>query len=295
MADLFRRYVRYPLEAVIAVLLYGFFAVLPLDVASAVGGWLGRMLGPLMPVSRRAVGNLSRAMPELLPAEAARIVRGMWDNLGRVAAEYPHIERIARLDGAGRMEIVNGELLDPYKEGHAPCVLFSGHLSNWELFAPALRNYGVAYAQVYRAPNNPLVQWLIRRLRRLPEDKQVPKGAQGARALVGVLRNGGQVGMLVDQKLNDGIAVPFFGRPAMTPPAAARLALKFGCPIVPTRMERLGGCHFRTTIYPPMEMPTVNDTEEAVYELTGRANDLLEGWIRERPQQWLWLHRRWPE
>ena len=295
MTDPFRRYLRYPLEAAAAVVVYGFFALMPPATASAVGGWLGRRLGPLMSVNRRALRNIERAMPELSPAERQRVIRGMWDNLGRVVGEYPHIEYISRVDGKGRVEIVNGQYVEPFKEKCGACILFTGHLSNWELSALPLRKLGVHYAQVFRSQNNPYIERLIRRLRRLPEDKQVPKGAHGARMMVSILGNGGQVAMLIDQKLNEGIAVPFFGRDAMTAPALARLGLRYRCPLIPTRIERIGGCRFRLTIFPPIAFPKGNNRDAAVREIMTEVNAMVEGWVRERPDQWLWMHRRWPD
>jgi len=100
--------------------------------------------------------------------------------------------------------------------------------------------------------------------------------------------------MLVDQKMNNGIAVPFFGRPAMTAPALAQLALRFDCPVVPARVVRLNGAHFQLIVYPPLEVAKTGDREHDTLTLMTQVNTMIEGWIRERPEQWLWLHNRWP-
>jgi KDO2-lipid IV(A) lauroyltransferase len=123
----------------------------------------------------------------------------------------------------------------------------------------------------------------------------VAKGAEGAIKLARILARGGHAGMLVDQKLNAGIAVPFFGRDAMTAPAAMQLGLRFRIPIVPLRTERLGGARFRITLLPPLEPPATGDRDADVRILMERMNALLETWIRERPEQWLWVHKRWPD
>ncbi|MEE1569571.1 MAG: lysophospholipid acyltransferase family protein, partial [Alphaproteobacteria bacterium] len=94
---------------------------------------------------------------------------------------------------------------------------------------------------------------------------------------------------------NDGIAVPFFGREAMTAPALAQLALKFGCPVVPAKVVRTGGAHFRLTLYPPLEMPASGDKQANVAALMRQVNELIEGWVRENPGQWMWVHQRWPD
>ncbi len=296
MREVLRNYVRYPLEALGAIVLYGVFAVLPVDTASSLGGLIGRAIGPFLPVSRRAHANIARAMPEVDAAVRGRIVRGMWDNLGRVAAEYPHIERIARNAGhGGRVEVVGAENVASVMPDGVPAILISGHLANWEVFTLSAEAFGLHYAHVYRPPNNPLVGRLVHGLRRLPPEQQIPKGTAGARMAIGILRRGGKIGMLVDQKMNDGIAVPFFGRPAMSPPAVAQLGLKFGCAMIPARLERLDGCRFRLTFMPPMALERSGDRRGDVSAMMARVNGLLEGWIRERPEQWLWLHRRWPE
>ena len=290
MAKKLPRTLAHPLEAAGAVLLFGVFRMLPVDVASAIGGFIGRTLGPRTAISRRADRNLKRAMPELGAADRARIVRGMWDNLGRVLAEYPHIPKIV----SERVELVGVENADVMRGAGKSGILFSGHLANWELFALTARKYDFPYVQVYRAPNNPLIDRMMRKVRRLDDDAILPKGAAGARKALEVLKRGGRLGMLVDQKMNDGISVPFFGIEAMTAPAVAQLGLRFNCPVLPARIERLGGCRFRVTAYPSMQFHDSGDRKADLLAAMTRINAMLEGWIRERPEQWLWLHRRWP-
>jgi Kdo2-lipid IVA lauroyltransferase/acyltransferase len=296
MGKLFKIWVRYPLEAVAAVLLFSIFAVLPVGVASAVGGFVGRNLGPLLPVNRRGRLNLEKAMPETTPDRRRQILRAMWDNLGRIIAEYPHIRTIARDAGrGGRVDVVGAENADAIRFDGKPGIFFSAHLANWEVFAFAMAAVGLEFAQVYRAPNNRLIARMIHLVRGLPADRQIPKGAAGARMAISTLKAGGRVAMLVDQKMNDGVAAPFFGRDAMSPPAVAQLGLRHDCVVVPMRLERIGGCQFRLTLYPPFELVrTGNRRADAVATMT-RVNELLESWIRERPEQWLWLHRRWPD
>ncbi len=295
LARKLRRYFGYPLEALAAAVAYGGFALLPAAAASAAGGWLGRIIGPLLPAHRRATRSLARAMPELSPADVGRAIRGMWDNLGRVMGEYPHIDRITRDPGRGRVEVAGMEHLARLRDKPAAAILFSGHLANWEVIGHSLQKLGLPYAQVYRAPNNPFIERMMRRVRRMEADDVVPKGAAGARKAIRVLRAGRQLGMLVDQKMNDGIAVPFFGSAAMTAPAMAQLGIRFGCPVVPVRLERLGGCRFRLSFFAALELTDSGDREADVLAAMTRVNRLLESWIRDRPDQWLWLHRRWPE
>ena len=121
------------------------------------------------------------------------------------------------------------------------------------------------------------------------------KGTAGMRGALAHLRGGGMLGMLVDQKLNEGFAVPFFGRMAMTTPALAHLALRFRCPVIPIHPVRLGPARFRVICEPAMTLPDTGDREADAYALTSAVNATLERWIREQPECWLWLHRRWPK
>ena len=123
----------------------------------------------------------------------------------------------------------------------------------------------------------------------------MPKGAAAARRAFAALYRGGHLTMLADQKINEGIPVPFFGRPAMTAPALALLALRFGCDVLPVRVERLGGARFRLTVFAPLALARTGNQSADVAALTACVNATLESWIRDRPEQWLWLHRRWPD
>jgi KDO2-lipid IV(A) lauroyltransferase len=268
------------------------FACLPVDWASTLGGFIGRTAGPRLGVSRRALRNLRHAMPENSDIENRRILRGMWDNLGRAMAEYPHLVRITAA-GSGRVEIVNGAVLTGLAAAGQPSILFGGHLANWEMGSSTVHGLmGPSLLSVYRATNNPSVEALLRRFH--GARRAVRKGAGGGRELVRHLRRGGSVAMLVDQKQNDGIAVPFFSRDAMTAPAVARLGYRFGCPIIPVRFERLKGARFRCTVMPPVEIAETGQAAPDVLATMTRVNAVLEEWIRARPEQWLWVHSRWP-
>src|SRR5580704_12842386 len=284
----------YRIEAWLAALLFGGFGLLPLDRASALGGALARAIGPRLGLTKRARLNLRRALPELDAAATDAIIRGMWDNLGRVAAEYPHLRRIKVFAGDGRVETRGLEHLDRALAAGRRVILFSGHLANWEIAALAGGQYGLDVAQIYRAANNPLVDRMLARLRGNPGEL-IPKGAVASRRAFAALRRGGHLSLLVDQKLNDGIAVPFFGREAMTAPALAMLALHFDCDVLPVRVERLEGAHFQLTVHPRLEVTRTGDRDADILALMTEVNRMIEGWIRERPEQWLWLHRRWQD
>ena len=287
---------RYRVEAWLAATGIRLIGLLPLDWASALGGALARMIGPRLGISKRARLNLKTAMPELGDAAIEAIVRGMWDNLGRVVFEYPHLSKITIFPpelSDGRVEVRGIEHIEAARVADQRLILVSAHFGNWEIAPLAATQYGLDVALIYRAANNPMVDAMMRSLR--PRGIFIPKGAVASRQAFATLRRGGHLALLADQKMNDGIAVPFFGRDAMTAPALAMLAMRFDCDVLPVRVERLSGARFRLTVYPRLPLPKTGDREADTLALMTAVNHTLEGWIRERPDQWFWLHRRWPE
>jgi len=284
----------YRVEAWTAAAVAAVLGCLPLAAASGLGSALGRWIGPRLGVSNRARRNLRAAFPGLTAPQIEAIVHGMWDNLGRVAAEYPQLRKIRVFAPDGPVETRGLEHLERALRDGKRVILFAGHLANWEIAALAAGQYGLDIAQIYRPPNNPLVDRMLARLRG-GESELIPKGAVASRRAVAALRRGGHVSLLADQKLNEGIAVPFFGRPAMTAPALALLALHFDCAILPVRIERLGGARFRLTLSPPLDVARTGSRDADVMAIMTAVNQTLETWIRERPEQWFWVHNRWPD
>ncbi|MFN3401575.1 MAG: lysophospholipid acyltransferase family protein [Ferrovibrio sp.] len=271
------------------------FAALPLDRASALGGWIARSIGPRLGVHRTAKANLKLALPER-SIEHEHILQGMWDNLGRVLAEYAHLGdiRIGAHESGGQIEVVGGEYLVAIRDSKQPAIFFSAHFGNWEVMSIAGMHYGIPLVQVYRAANNPLTEEILQNLRKPVGGQHVPKGMQAARELLKALKRNECLAMLVDQKLNTGRAVPFFGHDAMTAPAIAELALRTGCPIVPIYAERIGGiARFRVTIEAPMQLENTGDRQSDTDRALRMINGKLEERIRRSPEQWFWVHKRW--
>lgn len=286
--------VRYMLEALGLIIGLAFLRRLTPDAASNFGGFVARNLGPRLPVSKRAVRNLRLAMPELSEARRAEILRGMWDNLGRTAAEYPHLDRIAKPE-SGRIELVDIEPVRRLREEPGAAILCSAHLANWEILPITAALFGLDMTSIVREPNNLYVRGMIERMRGVAGGARAPKGEAGAKEAIRVLRASRILAVLFDQKLNRGLAVPFFGIDAMTAAAPAQLALRFRCPLILVRIERTGPARFRLTAEAPLEHPDSGDSQRDTLLMTRRMNEILEGWIRERPEQWFWLHRRWPD
>ena len=266
--------------------------------ASNLCGAVARVIGPLLPVSRVAHANLRAAMPELDAAARRRVVGGVWENLGRTVGELPHLAALGPTTAGPGWELAGAEALQPLLAGDSPAILFSGHIGNWEALPVAAAAAGAPFHSMYRTIENPEIDALLLDLRRraMRYDVQMfPKGAAGAMQAMRHLRAGGRLGMLIDQKMNDGIPARFFGLPAMTAPALAVLALRLRCPVIPGWVERTGPARFRVTCEPPMPLPDSGDRNADVAALTQAMNDRLESWIRARPESWLWLHRRWPK
>jgi KDO2-lipid IV(A) lauroyltransferase len=289
----FDRRFRYPVEAALVGLLFALLRMLPIDWASALGGAVGRLLGPRLAASRKALRNIARAFPETDEAARRAILRGAWDNLGRTMAEYPHLGTITR-DWDSRVEMVGAEHLRALAADGRPGLCITAHLGNWELAALACAKAGLDITIVYRAPNNPAVDRLLARARGPLQGMLVPKGRSAAKELIATLRRGGHAGLLVDQKQNEGLPIPFFGRDAMTGTVVADLALRYRAPVVPIQVVRRGA-RFRIEAFAPLELPDSGDRTADLAETLRRFNRLVEDWVRAHPGQWLWQHRRWPD
>ena len=280
-------------EAFLLAALFYSFRVLPIGVASGFGGLIGRAIGPLLPVTRRARRNLDLVYPAMTRPERAAIVRDMWDNLGRMAAEIPHLRKIST-PCESHVEFVGSEYVLNRAASGQPTILVGAHIANWELMSVFLSNAGIDLTSIAREMNNDLSQRVIEHYRNMCGGLRIGKGNQGARQAIATLRRGATLGILIDQKFNEGIPVPFLGHEAMTAATPALLALRFGCPIVPVRIERLHNTTFRITCLPPIEPEITADREGDIRALTAQLNGILGGWIRERPAQWFWVHKRWP-
>lgn len=285
------------LELAVVATLDGLFRVLGVGLASAVAGKFMRYAGPLIrPVSRKAERNLALVYPDWTQGQIRAVVKDIWENVGRTAAEFAHLQTLREPAENPRLEIIGKEKLDAIRESGKPVIFFSGHLANWELGAAVLQRLGLKYAFVYRAANNPLTdEYIIKVRARSMTRYQIPKGKRGGRALVDALKGGRSLAMVVDQKLNSGISVPFLGIPAMTAPAPARLSLKYDAPLVQISIKRLKGARFKLTVRDPVDFEATGDAAADTQALTLKINEALERDIRANPGQWLWFHRRWPK
>lgn len=274
----------YLLQALLAYTLYYLLRLLPIPVASVIGGRIGRLIGCFHRGTRRAYANLRMVMPELADRHDA-IVRGMWDNLGRVLAEYSHLHKLVRgknIEFVGVENVPDGGRI----------MFVTAHLGNWEVCRSLAMLKGWDMASIYRPLNNPFLDPLLRRLRVEPGQPLFAKH-DSARELIRHLKAGGSVGLVGDQRLSDGLELTFFGIPALTAMLPALLAVRNGARIVPAQVERMPSGKLRVTLHPQLLPPATGTDQEKISALTQLLNDMIEDWIRQHPDQWLWMHDRW--
>lgn len=280
---------KYRIEAFFAGLLFAAFRALPVDVASFIGGMMARSIGPFLSAHKTARNNLKMIFPDKTEDEIYQIIMRMWDNLGRVAGELPH------LPGNDLYSHMTVHGLENLPKDGKPSLFFSGHIGNWELTYPMAHQNGIRVTAIYRQANNPYVDKIVNDIRATQAAGMFPKGPKGAIKMGRALKNGETMAMLVDQKMNEGISVPFFGRDAMTAPAIAEFSLRYNMPIIPVRIVRRKGCNFDGYIFPPLKYEQTGDKEKDLLAIMTQINAMLEEWIREYPEQWFWVHKRWPK
>ncbi len=267
------------------------------DRASDVSGAIARRLGPWLPAHRTGRANLRAAFPDSSPAWIEATLRLAWENLGRVAGEYVHLDRIWDFDpdrpNRGRIVTDDAPLFIQLLNDGKPALCFAAHLANWELPALAAHAHGLPSAVVYRMPNNKAIAKQIAAIRGPLMGRMIRSRNEAAFEMAAALQRGEHLGMLVDQHWSRGVDVTFFGRRCKANPTLARLARQFDCPVVGVRIVRLPGQRFRIIGTGPIELPRDGNGTVDVPAATQLINSIVEGWIREHPEQWLWFHRRW--
>ena len=266
----------------------------PIDVVSDFGAWFFRTFGPLTHPHRVAQINLRIAFPEASDAEIARLLDQQWQHLGRWAAEFPILDRI--IADPARVEVVGAERLASIRDGAGPVVFISGHFSSFEIMPAVILHSGINCWITGRATNNPYVDANIRKSRARYGVRQfAPKGAKGTRDLLRALGRGECVALMNDQKFNDGVAAPLFGVMAHTAPGPSSFALRFGIPIQPFSVQRVGDkARFRVVVHDQIRLQDTGDRNADIETGVRRINAFIEERIRERPAEWFWVHKRWP-
>ncbi len=287
------RRISWPFQALVMRMVWLYWGHLSPEKASANGRRLLQWLGPRLPRHWRLRSSLSAAFTELSDDEIDEVARAVWANFGATLAEYPHLRRIAFSEPGKYMEIDEADAVRAWRESGRPVVFVTAHLANWEISAAAAAARRMPLTVVYAPQANPFIEKMVQKYRERLDCGFVTKRL-AARQLIGELRQGRSIAVLSDLRVDDGEILSFFDRPTSTTLVPARLALKYGCPLVPVQVKRLGDARFRVIAHPPIrpDDPDASAIEQA-RQMMQRFNLLLEEWIREQPGCWVCLKRRW--
>lgn len=268
------------------------------DRASRTAGRVARSLARFSRENRLAVANLAAAYPEKTAEERARMLAGVWENLGRQTVEYAFLKELVEgfdpeRPNEGPIEAVGMEHLIALRDSGKPAILFGAHLGNFEL-TPALgAKLGLPVTALYRPPANPHIAAEIETRRSGYLGKMVVSGRGAALEVADALKKGRHIGVLIDQRIEGGQVIPFFNRPSLSNPLVGIMARVFNCPVYGGYAVRLPDGRFRAVMTPALDLPR---DERGRIDAEGAnivVHNMVEQWIRQYPEQWLWLHDRW--
>ena len=271
--------------------------LLPAETGLALADRVSRLLGPLTPRHRLAKDNLRHAFPEKDETWIARTALENWGQMGRIAAEFVFLDELFDFDPdnpeTGRIEVHGIETFIELRDRKGPFIFFTGHLGCFELLPIGAAAFGLEFTALFRQPNNRYIAQEVQRARKTASGHLIPSKAGAVWSLAGILKGGGSVGMLVDQKFKKGVATTFFGRPCKTNPLLPKLARQYDAEIYPARCIRLPGGRYQLELSPKIEPPRDDAGAIDIDGTCQMLNDVVEGWVREHPTQWMWFHDRW--
>ena len=271
--------------------LFLIFKILGLKLSSVVSGKIFTILGPIFRSNTVSYSNLSKAFPDLDHFEKEKIIKKMWNNYGKILAEYMFIKKFRTSKNFSNKIIVdNQNELELIKKDSKPVIFISGHFNNFELMAMHLEKSGINLAAIYRPLNNKFLNPLMENIRKKYIcNKQIKKGISGTKELVKNFKNGTSVALMIDQRVSEGIYSDFFNQKALTTTIPAQFAKKFNAKIVPIYIERLENNEFKLKIYKAIEFAD----HETLESITLSLNKILEKMVIKNPDQWIWTHNRW--
>ena len=274
---------------------WGSFKALRPERASDFGATILGAASPLLSANRTARRNIALAFPDASEAERERIRKGTWRELGRIAGELPHLDTLTKLNPDAPIKVIGSDILHTLRERGHGAVFICIHKSNWELMPSVILAHGIPFDITYRAVNNPHIDAALLNARRASGVQEaLPKGA-GTPALFRALKAGRSIGLMNDQKFNQGLPSPLFGHDAMTAPGPTRLAQRFGVPLIPMAIRRTAPQRFEAEIFDPLPVPDASEGEAGLQKTLRRINTWVERQIQRDPDQWFWVHRRWPK
>jgi Kdo2-lipid IVA lauroyltransferase/acyltransferase len=284
---------RYLLEMIAVKAGLMIFCAMKPQKASDFASKIARFVGKKISVHNLANKNLSKALPKYTSSQREEILDNMWDNLGRIVGEFGHIAKCKTEEIDNLIEIddeteANIEELKTSKKGG---IIFGAHIGNWEVGPKVFIKRGLRVSTVYRPLNNPFVEKLTANLRGVD---MIEKSVAGSRKIIEVIKNGGFVIILADQKISEGASVKFFHDDAITTTSIARMALKYDIPLIPARSIRIGKrFKFMVRVEKPLAIEKSGNVNSDIMQITRNINQKLEEWIEQYPSQWFWVHNRW--
>ena len=282
--------IKYFLQFLFIIIFFSLFKILGLNISSSLGGKLFEKIGPLFRSKKLIHSNLKKAFPDISLDHLNGITKMMWNNYGRVFAEYMFIKKF-REDRSNKNIIIEGqEILEDIKKKNKSVVFISGHLSNFELMAMHIEKSGIKLSAIYRPLNNIFLNKIMERIRKKYICKyQIKKGIGGMKKLMHLKKLNYSTALMIDQRVSQGIRSDFFNQKALTTTIPAQLVKKFKIPIVPIFIERINNINFKIVIKNPITF----DNEETTKTITDKLNLVLEKMISYKPELWIWSHNRW--
>ena len=282
--------IKYFLQFILIIIFFFIFKVLGIKLASNLSGKTFQMIGPLFRSKRLIFSNIKKALPNIKQNELNEIYNSMWNNYGRVFAEYMFIKKFRQDRLSSNIVIEGGEILENIKRNKQRVVFISGHFSNFELMAMQIEKMGIKVAAIYRPLNNIFLNRIMEKIRKNYICKfQIKKGIGGTKELVRLIKDGFSTALMIDQRVSEGIQSNFFGKKAFTTTIPAQLVKKYKIPVVPIFIERFDNIKFKMTV----EKPIYFQENKSIEEITNELNKLLEDMILKKPNYWIWSHNRW--
>ena len=282
--------IKYFIQFLIIILLFLLFKILGLRYASNFSGKIVSFIGPLFRSKNIIKSNILRALPNLKLNEIEGISKTMWNNYGRILAEYIFIKDFRNTKFENNIIIKGQKILDKIKEDNEPVIFISGHFNNFELMAMQIEKSGVNLAVIYRPLNNKFINFMMERIRKKYICKnQIKKGIYGTKQLLSLFKKKTSIALMIDQRVSEGIKSDFFKEKAFTTTIPGQFVKKFKCKVVPIYIERIKDVNFQLTIHEPL----VYSDNETVESITLGLNNILEKLILKNPGQWIWSHNRW--
>ena len=281
---------KYLIQFILIILFLFIFRILGLKAASSIGGKIFQIIGPIFRSKRLIQSNIKKVFPEIESVQLNKITSSMWNNYGRVFAEYVFMKNFRNNQLNDNIKIIGNDILEEIKKNNQKVIFVSGHFSNFELMAMQIEKAGIKLAAIYRPLNNIFVNKIMERIRRKYICKtQIKKGIGGLKELLKLNKDGYSTALMIDQRVSQGIKSNFFNEKAYTTTIPAQLVKKFKIPVVPIFIERYEGIKFKMTVFKPIKF----DENQTIEDITNQLNKILEKMIISEPNFWIWSHNRW--